>query len=192
MWRVAVTLLVAMALAGCGPMFESKVVVTGAGDYGYGIPSELGPLLDRRDVEVVLADRDLMMTQITAELSRVVPGTQWQPEGESTYTPCGAYGSTDGRTYVSPHYVSKVPIPVDLWDRASQAVVDVAARHGYTKVTSRTQNASADQAANLEIADGEGGVFTLLSLEATSMYVKTGCHLTADDKRKARDAAPSQ
>ena len=192
MWRWAITLLLVLALTGFGDMFDTNPAATAEGDYGYGSPGELEPLLERRDAEQALADRDRMIYEITAELSRVVPGTKWEPNRTAGSTPCGAFGSTQGKTYVSEHFFSEVPIPAALWDRASQAIIDVAARYGYTDVKSRTENASDEKAQNLVIADGDGGGLSFGSKVSASGYVKTGCYLTADEKRKARDAAPSQ
>ncbi|WP_233213538.1 LppA family lipoprotein [Mycobacterium hubeiense] len=171
-------------------MSESEPQVTGAGDYGYGTPGELGELLSRRDAEQVLADRDRMIAEITAELSRVVPGSAWTPNRDPQSTPCGDFGSTDGKSYTSRHYTSNVPVTAALWQTASQAIIDIAARYGYTHVQSRTENASDDNAKRLTIADDDGGVLTFGSSEAANLYVRTGCYLTAEDKRKARDAAP--
>jgi hypothetical protein len=190
MWRLVVPLLLAVLLTGCGSMFDSNPPSTGEGDRGHGTPGELGVLLERRDAEQVLADRDRMIAELMAELTRVVPGSQWRLNRAASSTPCGEFGSTDGKTYTSKHFVSDTPVPAALWDQASQAVVDIAARYGYTDVTSRTENATDGAARNLDIADADGGVLTFGSVAASSGYVKTGCYLTAEDKRKARDAAP--
>ncbi len=40
------------------------------------------------------------------------------------------------------------------------------------------------------LRDHDGGVLSFGAVEASSGYVKTGCYLTAEDKRKAREAAP--
>lgn len=190
MWRLAITLVLAMMLAGCGPMFESEPVVFGEGDYGYGIPEELNPLLERRDAEEVLADRDRMITEITTELTRIVPGSHYTARRTADSTPCGEFGSTDGNIYFSQHYTSKVPVPPALWEQASQAVIDIAAKYGYTDVTGRTENATADHATDLTIRDSDGGRLAFGSMEAASMQVTTGCYLTSEKKRQAREAAP--
>jgi hypothetical protein len=190
MWRVLVVLLLAASLAGCGDLLDTNPSPVADGDYGYGSPGELAPLLQRRDAEEVLADRDRMIAEITAELSRVVPGSQWLPKRTPTTSPCGDFGSTDGRIYFSQKFVSAAPVPAALWDEAAQAVIDVAARYGYTDVVSRTDNATDGKAANLEIADADGGVLSFGSMAAATVSVNTGCYLTAEDKRKAREAAP--
>lgn len=190
MWRLAISALLVLALTGCGPMFESEYTGRADGDHGHGTPGELGELLHRRDAEDVLADRDRMITEITTELTRIVPGSEWLPNRKASETPCGDFGSTRGRSYISRHYTSKVPVPAELWDEASQAVIDIAARYGYTDVISHTENPSDDHAKDLVIEDGEGGRLAFGSMVAASMYVGTGCYLTAEDKRKAREAAP--
>jgi hypothetical protein len=190
MWRLVFILVLTMMLTGCGPMFESEPEVTGQGDYGYGTPAELGELLNRRDAEAVLADRDRMLAEITTALSTVVPGSQWLPNRSEDFTPCGEFGSTDGKIYFSRHYVSDVPVSAALWGRASQAVIDIAAKYGYTDVESRTEDATDDRASNLVIRDSDGGRLTFGSMEAASIYVGTGCYLTAEDKRRARESAP--
>ncbi|WP_235654095.1 LppA family lipoprotein [Mycolicibacterium houstonense] len=171
-------------------MFDTMPPVKGEGDYGYGTPKELGALLARRDAEEVLADRDRMITEITAELSQIVPGGNWLRDSEGTSTPCGEFGSTDGEIDFGPHYVSQIPVPASLWPRASQAVIDIAAKYGYTDVTSRTENATDETHKDLTIRDADGGRLAFGSLEASTMQVTTGCYLTAEDKRKAREAAP--
>lgn len=191
MWRMAIILVLALALTGCGDTLDTNPPATAEGDYGYGSPGELSPLLERRDAEQVLAERDRMIGDITAELARVVPGTQWRPHRTATSTPCGEFGSTDGKTYISRHFFSETPVPAASWARASQAIIDIAAKYGYTEVKSRTENATDDKATDLTIADADGGVLSFGSMVSASGYVKTGCYLTAEDKRKARDAAPT-
>lgn len=191
MWRPLIVFLVALALTGCGPMFESEYTGPGEGDYGYGVPEELQPLLDRRDAEDVLADRDRMIGEITAELSRIVAGSQWLPNRDERSTGCGDFGSTDGNVYFSRNYVSQVPVTAALWPAASQAVIDIAARYGFTDITGRTENATDDQAKDLTIGDEHGGRVAFGSMVAASLQVTTGCYLTAENKRKAREAAPS-
>ncbi|MDX1880669.1 LppA family lipoprotein [Mycolicibacterium sp. 141076] len=191
MWRSVITVLLAFALSGCGPMFESGYQGGPVeGDYGYGTPQELGTLLARRDAEDVLADRDRMMTEIADALAAIVPGGQWLPDDKPGSTGCGDFGSTKGNIYFSPHYTSKVPVPAALWNRATQAIIDIAARYGYTNVTGGPGDVTDDEHKGLVITDADGGRFTFGSAKASSMYVGTGCYLTAEDKRKAREAAP--
>ena len=160
------------------------------GDYGYGTPKELGTLLERRDAEVVLADRGRMISEITAELSRMVPGSHWEANRKESATHCGDFGSTVGQSYTSQHYTSSVAVSAALWDRASQSVIDVAAKYGYTEVSGRTENATDDQGKSLTLRDSDGGYLRFGSMDAANLYVRTGCYLTAEDKRQAREAAP--
>jgi hypothetical protein len=191
MWRMVVALLLSAGLlTGCGHMLDTNPSPFAEGDYGYGSPGELEPLLERRDAEQVLADRDRMISEITAELSRIVPRSQWLPRRSPTTSPCGEFGSTKGKTYISRHYVSEVPIDAEHWERASQAVIDIAARYGFTDVRGSTDSATDEKAKSLAIGDADGGELTLGSMVAASILVKTGCYLTAEDKRKAREAAP--
>ncbi|MBU9766501.1 hypothetical protein FR943_21990 [Mycobacterium sp. TNTM28] len=190
MWRLVITFLLAFALTGCGPMFESEYQGPAEGDYGYGAPAELEPLLARRDAEEVLADRDRMITEITAELSRIVPGSTWLPNRDERSSECGEFGSTDAERYFGRNWVSKVPVPAALWDQASQAVIDIAAKYGYTDVTGRSENPVGDQATDLTISDSEDGRLSFGSQTNAVLQVVTGCYLTAENKRKAREAAP--
>ncbi|MGV0837443.1 LppA family lipoprotein [Mycolicibacterium thermoresistibile] len=190
MWRLVITALLAVALTACGPMFESGYTGPAEGDYGHGTPDELGELLNRRNAEEVLADRDRMITDITTELTRVLPGSSWSPTSESSWSHCGEFGSTAGRYFTSAHYTSDLPVPAAKWDQASKAVIDIAAEYGYTEVQN-TENPTDDQARRLVITDNHGGTLTFGSMEAANLYVRTGCYLTAEDKRKARDAAPN-
>lgn len=169
---------------------ESEFPDKAEGDYGYGSPAELGELLNRRDAEEVLAERNRMVTEIITELARLVPGSHWLPSDEEDSTQCAEFGSTKGRVYFSPHYMSEMPIPAALWGRAAQAVIDIAARYGYTDVAACSENATGDRALNLTIRDGDGGRLSFGSMAKASLYVGTGCCLTAEDKRQARAAAP--
>ena len=190
MWRWVIALVVAFTLTGCGPMFESGYQGGPVeGDYGYGSPNELGPLLDRRDAEQVLAERDQMITEITTALSEIVPGSHWQPRRKEDSVHCGDFGSTNGKRYFSRHYAWQEPIPATLWDQASQAVIDIAAKYGYTNA-SRSENVGDDDRKSVTITDDEGGRYTLGSMYSSNFNVVTGCYLTAEDKRKALDAAP--
>ncbi|WKG02330.1 LppA family lipoprotein [Mycolicibacterium sp. HK-90] len=190
MGRIIIAVTLTIVLAGCGHIFDTMPPVKGEGDYGYGVPEELEPLLARRDAEEVLADRDRMTTEVTTELSRIVPGGNWLRDSEGTRTPCGEFGSTDGKIDFGPHYFSQIPVPASLWPSASQAVVDIAAKYGYTDVTSRTENATDEVHKNLTIRDADGGRLAFGSLEASTLQVTTGCYLTAEEKRQAREAAP--
>ncbi|KRD09523.1 hypothetical protein ASE48_05620 [Mycobacterium sp. Root265] len=186
MGRLILALAMVLALAGCGHMFDTMPPVTGEGDHGYGTPEELGTLLERRDAEQVIADRDRMIGEITTALGDIVPGARWLPHGEPHSSVCGDFGSTDGSIYFSPHYVSKVPVPAALWDQASRTVIDIAAKFGYTDVVSRTENATDDVAKDLTIRDADNGRLAFGSMQASTMYVGTGCYLTAEQKQQAR------
>ena len=190
MQRLVGALILTFALAGCGHMFDTMPPVVGEGDYGFGTPKELGALLARRDAEEVLADRDRMITEITNELAKIVPGARWVRDSEGNSTPCGEFGSTDGEVDFGPHYVSRVPIPAALWTQASQAVIAIAAKYGYTDVSGSTENATDDNPKNLTIRDADAGRLAFGSMKASTLQVTTGCYLTAEDKRQAREAAP--
>lgn len=171
-------------------MFESKYEGPADGDYGYGSPKELGVLLTRRDAEEVVADRDRMIAEITAALPKIVPGAQYIARREPAASQCGDFGSTFGKQYFSQHFTSRTPVPASLWNKASQAVIDIAAKYSYTNVSSRTENSTGDHANDLTIQDSEGGRLAFGSAKASSMQVTTGCYLTAEAKQQARDAAP--
>ena len=190
MWRLWIALLLIATLNGCGLMDEPEYTGRGEGDYGYGTPKELGTLLNRRDAEDAIADRDRMITEITAELARVVPGTEWRPNRDPLIGTCGDFGSTNGQTYTSRHYVSDLPVPAKLWQTASQTVIDIAARYGYTNIIERSENPKDGESVDLSLSDPDGGYFTFGSMKAATLYARTGCYLTAEEKRKARDAAP--
>lgn len=102
-----------------GGIVGADGTVTGPaeGDYGHGVPEELQPLLERRDAAEVIAERDRMIDEITAELSGIVPGSRFVPRREPGESVCGDFGSTDGSSYFSPHYPSPAPISAALWDR---------------------------------------------------------------------------
>ncbi|WP_441957464.1 LppA family lipoprotein [Mycolicibacterium houstonense] len=179
-----------LTLAGCGHMFGTMPPIKGEGDYGYGTPKELGALLARRDAEEVLADRDRMITEIIAELSQIVPGSQWLPHRQERRSGCGEFGSTYGERIFGQIFTSEVAVPAALWNQASQAVVDIAAKYGYTNITGRTENPVGDESTDLTITDSDGGRLSFGSQANAVLQVVTGCYLTAEDKRKAREAAP--
>lgn len=191
MWRTLITFLLAVLLTGCGPMFESEYQGPAEGDSGHGSPAELGVLLERRDAEEVLADRDRMIGEMTTELSRIVPGSRWLPNRDERSSHCGDFGSTDGNIYFSRNYVSEVPVSAALWPQAAQAVIDIAARYGFTDVTGRTENPTDDEAKDLTISDAYGGRVAFGSMVAASLQVTTGCYLTAEAKRATRGAGGS-
>lgn len=191
MGRIVITVALVMALAGCGHLFDTTPPVTGEGDYGYGTPEELGPLLERPDAEQAIAERDRMIGEITAELTRMLPGSRWEPRRDEDAVHCGDFGSTAAKRYFSRHFTSEIPVPAARWDEVSQAVIDIAARYGYTEVTSRTENPTGDDAMDLTIRSDDDGRVAFGSVVAASLQVTTGCYLTAEQKRHARDAAPA-
>lgn len=195
MGRLVITLALVMAalvmaLSGCGHMFDTMPPVQGEGDYGYGTPKELGALLERRDAEAVLAERDRMISELTAELSRLVPGSRWEPRRSEDSVHCGDFGSTDGQRYFGQNWVSEVPVPAARWEQVSQAVIDIAARYGYTDIIGRTENPTGDESTDLTIRDSEDGRLSFGSQANAVLQVITGCYLRAEDKRKAREAVP--
>lgn len=194
MWRLSLALMLVAVLTGCGPVSEmfGSTSYTGRAkdDYGYGTASELQPLLARRDLEEVLAERDRLITEIIAELSRLMPGSQWLPNRTESSVICGDYGSTKGERYFGRNWVSKMPVPADQWQRISQAVIDIAAKYGYTTIVGRSENPVGDEATDLIIKDSEDGRLAFGSQAAAVLQVVTGCYLTAENKRKAREAAP--
>lgn len=190
MWRLVVILVVIVTLGGCGPMTETEPGARAKGDYGYGTPKELGALMERRDAEEVLADRDRMLNEITTKLSLTVPGSQWVPHREQRRSGCGEFGSTYGERVFGQIFTSETAVPAALWNQASQAVVDIAARYGYTNVTGRTENPVGDESTDLTITDSDGGRLSFGSQANAVLQVVTGCYLTAENKRKAREAAP--
>ena len=185
MWRCMVVFGIAAAstLGGCA-MNEPD-----PGDYGHGTSKELGELLQRADAEQVLADRDRMLGEMASTLSVLIPGSRWEPHGDGDVSPCSEFGSTRGRMYYSPLFTSAVPVPAGLWDRAADAVVDIARRHGYTAVAARTQAPADGQLTNLDIKNAVGGYVTFGSDVQANFRATTGCYLTVKAKKDARDAA---
>ena len=167
MRQFCIALVIALSVSGCGHLFgTSKASVS---------------LLDRRDAEQVLADRDRMVTEISAALARTVPGTQWRATKKEFSTGCGEGYSADGNLYFGPHYSATAPIPDSSWDQAAQVFTDIAAKYGYTDASRNAQYQT------VTIKDADGG---RLLLVAEFFDITTGCFLTAEEKRKARDAAP--
>lgn len=101
-----------------------------------------------------------------------------------------AASQLQGKIDFGPHYVSQVPVPASLWPQASQAVIDIAAKYGYTDVVDRTENPTDETPKDLTIRDADGGRLAFGSMKASTLQVTTGCYLTAEDKRLAREAAP--
>ena len=164
MRQLCIALIVALALTGCSLQFST--------------PKDPTAPLDRRDAEQVLADRDRMVTEISAALARVAPGTQWRAENKELVTGCGEGHHIDGNLYFSPRYGSELRIPEARWDQAVQTVIDIAAKYGYTDVFRGTEHV------NLQIEDADGNRLLLLTGFFT---VDTECLMTAEEKREYRE-----
>jgi hypothetical protein len=191
MWKsmlITLSSVLVLATAACD-MTESKESL---GDYGFGTAAELGELMKRPDAEQVLDQLHGMVTAVAASLTTAVPGSAWLPSNAESKTHCGEFGSTQGNRYTSQRFQSMVPIPPQLWEAASQAVIVAGAKFGYRKVGFRTENAREGAPSNLEIFsdDGYGGRLWLGTDDYANFYVNTGCFLTAKAKQRARDAAP--
>ena len=133
MWRLSLALMLVAVLTGCGPVSEmfGSTSYTGRAkdDYGYGTASELQPLLARRDLEEVLAERDRMIVAIIAELSRVMPGSQWFPNRDESWGICGDYGSTKGTRYFGRNWVA-VFVVIGFWHGAAWTFGVFGLMHG--------------------------------------------------------------
>ena len=183
-WRPIPALCVALVLTlgACSMADPAPPADTGA----HGSSAELDELLRRPDAETVLAEQDRMLAEISAALSRIIPGSRWEPSNTRSDVACAEFASTRGLKYYSALYTSPTPVPPELWDASSDAVIDIARRFGYTAEVSRTPAPGPGQVANLDIRDTVGGYVTFGSQQAASFGATTGCYLTAADKQAAR------
>ncbi|MGE2833848.1 LppA family lipoprotein [Mycobacterium sp. SMC-4] len=182
-WRPIPALCAALVLTlgGCG-MADSPAP-SASGEPG--TSAELDELLQRPDAETVLADQDRMLAEIAAALTRIIPGSRWEPTNARSDVACAEFASTRGLKYYSPLYTSPTPVPPELWIASSDAVIEIARRHGYTGEVTRSPAPGPGQVSNLDVHDAVGGYVTFGSQKAASFGATTGCYLTAADKQAA-------
>jgi hypothetical protein len=184
-WSTAVAVAAVLTLTGCG----SDVL-----DDPYEKPS---PAVTADAAEVLktlptLEDTEQQITsaveQIGAFVATLVPGKEWTWTRDRTSGGClGRYGDTDGELVYSKNYLSKGPIPDEVWPAVFEQARTLAAAIGATEYETFH-----DDPGNHDIRfySPEATFITVSSRGNAVITSSTGCRLPQANMPEARTPQP--
>jgi hypothetical protein len=152
-------------------------------------------LMNRPNIDETIARYEEMRTAIRNELAKEINISQWAKQsGSANYTECAReFPDVDAKDAQKQHpetWYSTVKINPEKWTKAKEIVSSVAATYGFNKV-SLVVDRTDDLQFNL--TDAYSAELSFGSAKNTILGLTTGCHPTADAKKRgASTATPTQ
>jgi hypothetical protein len=150
-------------------------------------------LAHRPDIDAAAVRYGQMYAEVRRRLSEVVPSvTGWRPIDRPSTALCGADVpglGADGQTRSLGNWLADAPVPDADWTDAVAAVHEVVHSYGFTS----GPVGSVDRPGDHEVAfyDDYQAQLTVGTGKHTGLLLITGCHLTAEAKRRGHPAEQS-
>ncbi|GAB3376324.1 LppA family lipoprotein [Amycolatopsis echigonensis] len=165
------------------------VLVGGCGQKGPDVSDAYDQLLSRPDIDQAQAAYTTMAKTIRDRLAAEF-GRTWEQGGELSGSTCGNdYPGldSDGQTLRLPRWDSPGNLPDADWPRAQALVGQIAAGYGFNSEPKVFTNRPGDH--DVVFGKPDGALLHFGTAVNTTVRVETGCHLTAEAKKRG---APSQ
>ncbi|GAA4658458.1 LppA family lipoprotein [Amycolatopsis sacchari] len=176
-----------LELAGCGGDDRTGSPMSATPDPSR-LAKQFADLVQRPDIDQATARYEAMSGQIRDALSRVYPDLRWRQTSQLTGAACG-FGypglETDGEQRGLANWMAPGSIPDGRWDEAVQVVRTVALKYGFDKVVTTVSRPEDHEVVFSDLYDAE---LNFGSAVNTTLLVRTGCHLTAEAKKRGHPA----
>ncbi|GAA3546190.1 hypothetical protein GCM10022222_32310 [Amycolatopsis ultiminotia] len=146
-------------------------------------------LMQRPDIDEAAARYDEMYRKIREQLTNAVPSLHWEqtnPPGRAACsTEFGAIdtaGRADAQERGLGNWAAHGNLPDARWDEAVSIVGGVARSYGFNSGPTVVKNNPSDHYVTFH--DSYGGELVFGTAVNTTLLVRTGCHLTAEAKKR--------
>lgn len=179
-----------LELTGCGGNDSTGSAMSATPDQSQ-IAKQFADLMQRPDIDQAAARYEEMYSQVRSALSGALPGLQWRQTNQLTGAACGfKYPGldTDGEQRGLSNWMAPGKIPDGRWDEAVQVVQNVARNYGFNTIVTTVNRPNDHEVVFYDVYDAE---LNFGSAVNTTLLVRTGCHLTAEAKKRGHPASSS-
>jgi hypothetical protein len=178
--------LVTLTVAACGPDVPPETSVDQKSQ-------QFNELMKRPDIDQAVARYEEMYTKVRNQLSVVVPTLKWQQTSDVSSSGCGREFAAvdagapefDAVERGLPNWMAEGKIPDAQWDQAIAVVRSVAQGYGFD-----TGEITVNRPSDHEIVfhDQYKAELNFGTAVNTTLLLRTGCHLTAEAKKRGSPA----
>jgi hypothetical protein len=173
----------ALALSACGPDSPPETSVDQKTE-------QFNELMKRPDIDQAVARYEEMYAKVRDQLSAVVPTLKWERTDELSSSGCAReFAAVDAgaRQFDAverglPNWTAAGRIPDTQWTPTLSAVVNIARTYGFDSGPVVVKDQPADH--YVTSRDPYGAEITFGTAVNTILTVRTGCHLTAEAKKR--------
>jgi hypothetical protein len=151
---------------------------------------QFNELAQRPDIDQATARYEEMFGKIRDQLSATFPALMWKQSNPATTAACDEeFAAVDARTRHNDavikglaNWLAEGKVPDEGWDKAVTIVDTVARSYGFNSGPIVVKNQPSDHYVTFH--DPYKAELTLGTAVNTGMTVRTGCHLTAEAKKR--------
>jgi hypothetical protein len=183
--RAAVSTVLALSLIGCSGQEASM-----NNDQNL-TAQQFNQLMQRPDIEQAAARYQEMDQKIRDALTATFPALEWQQDNQMGGAACGAgYPGldSDGEVRGLPNWFATGNIPDSQWDKAISVVHGVAQSYGFDVGQATVNRPHDHEIVFHDMYQAELNIGTAVN---TTLLVRTGCHLTAEAKKRGTPLSKS-
>ncbi|WP_409184909.1 LppA family lipoprotein [Amycolatopsis sp. VS8301801F10] len=185
---LAAALCLTFELSACGPDVPPETTVNQKTE-------QFNELMKRPDIDQAVARYEEMYAKIRAKVTKIVPSLKWTSANPMTSASCGNDFAAvnadlrrdDAEVKSLASWVAQGKVPDPQWDSVQAAVSDILRGYGFDSGPTVVKNQPSDHYVTYRAPDGSEVTFG--SSVNTSATVRTGCHLTAEAKKRGTPAA---
>jgi hypothetical protein len=180
---------VTISVAACGPDVPQKATVNQKNE-------QFTELMARPDIDEAVSQYDEMYTKVRNEITALVPALKWKMTNPVTSASCGNdFGAVnadlpkdDAEVRGLAIWMAEGKIPDGQWEVALSAVDTILRTYGFNSGPYVVKNNPSDHYVTFQ--DPTNAEVTFGTAVNTGLTVRTGCHLTAEAKKRGTPAPP--
>lgn len=181
------TVCTALVVSACGPDVPPETNVNQKTE-------QFNELLKRPDIDQAVAKYDEMYVKLRNQLTVIVPALTWRQTDDMSSSGCGnefaavnaGLRTDDAVERGLPNWVAIGKIPDEQWSAVQAAADSILRGYGFDSGPIVVKNQPGDHYVTFRAPDGSEVTFG--SAVNTGLTVRTGCHLTAEAKRRGTPA----
>lgn len=176
-----------LALSACGPDVPPETTVNQKTE-------QFNELMKRPDIDQAVTKYEEMYTKLRGQLTALVPALKWHQTDDISGSACGNdFAAVNAGLRVDdaverglPNWIADGNIPETHWAAAQSAVDTILRAYGFDSGPIVVKNNPSDHYVTFRAPDGSEVTFG--SAVNTGFTVRTGCHLTAEAKKRGTPA----
>lgn len=185
---LAAVACIALTVSACGPDVPPETTVSQKTE-------QFNELMNRPDIDQALAQYAELYDKVRTQVTAVVPSLTWRQADEISGSGCGndfaavnaGLRAFDAVERGLPNWVAKGNLPDSQWKQVASTVEQVARTYGFGG-----GEVVVNQPGNHEVVfrDRFNAELNFGTAVNTTLLLRTGCHLTAEAKKRGTPAAP--